>query len=210
MVKDETIDVAAILLAAGLSRRMGDVNKLLIDIEGEPLVRRAAKAYLAAGSQVHVVLGHEAKRVEAALADLPVTFIENLDYADGQPSSVRVGLESLPRAVELVLVALADQAALTTEDIAGLIGAFARSDRNYILIPFFRGERGNPVAFPARLIGEGRARGVEVASRGFIDSHPELVARYEAPNDHFVIDIDTPDDLTRFQSRAQRSGPDGK
>lgn len=199
------MEVAVVLLAAGLSRRMGEANKLLIDIDGEPLVRRTAKAYLA-GAMVHVVLGYEAKRIEAALEGLPVTFVENPDYAEGQPSSVRVGVQSVPGAYDVMLIAPADQAALTMDDIARFIGAFAQSDRRRILIPFFRGARGNPVAFPAALLAEGRAQGIEVASRGFIDSHPDLTTRYEAPNDHFVTDIDTPEDLARFQNRMTWNG----
>jgi molybdenum cofactor cytidylyltransferase len=79
------LKVAAVLLAAGLSSRMGGRNKLLIEIGGEPLVRRSARTYLAAGADVHVVLGHEAGAVRVALAGLPLTFVENPNFAVGQP-----------------------------------------------------------------------------------------------------------------------------
>jgi molybdenum cofactor cytidylyltransferase len=195
----EGLNVAAVLLAAGLSRRMGDINKLLIEINGEPLVRRTAKVYLEAGTAVHVVLGHEAERVRAALSDLPVTFVQNPDYAEGQPTSVRAGLDSLPGLHDLMLVALADQIALTPEDILDLVRTFAKGDRHRILIPYYGGERGNPVAFPSTLLAEVRASGANAASRAFIDGHPDLTAHYEAPNNHFTTDIDTPEDLARFK-----------
>jgi molybdenum cofactor cytidylyltransferase len=200
-VRANDLKVAAILLAAGLSRRMGEPNKLLIEIGGEPLVRRTARVYLAAGADVLAVLGHEAEQVRAALADLPVSFAVNPHYEEGQQSSVRVGIESLTGGFDAILVALADQAALTPADISDLIGAFARSGANRILVPYFRGNRGNPVVFPARLIAEMRAAGRNAACRSFIDNNPQLTERFEADHDRFIIDIDTPDDLASFRGK---------
>lgn len=124
-MKAQDLKAAAVLLAAGLSRRMGERNKLLIEIGGEPLVRRTAKVYLAAGVDVHAVLGFEAGQVRAVLEDLPITFVTNPHYEEGQQSSVRAGVESLPPGYDVLLVALADQAALTPADIASLLDAFA-------------------------------------------------------------------------------------
>ncbi len=199
------LKVAAILLAAGLSRRMGESNKLLIEIGGEPLVRRIARVYLAAGAQVLAVLGHDAEQVRAALADLPVSFTANPHYEEGQQSSVRAGIESLSGGFDAILVALADLAALTPADFSELIDAFAQSGANRILVPYFRGNRGNPVVFPARLIAEMRAAGRNAACRSFIDNNPQLTECYEADHDRFIIDIDTPDDLASFRGR-QLSG----
>jgi molybdenum cofactor cytidylyltransferase len=201
------IKAAAVLLAAGLSRRMGERNKLLIEIECEPLVRRTAKAYLAAGVEVHAVLGHEAEQVGAVLRDLAIVFVHNPDYAKGQPTSVRAGIDSLAGGYAAILVALADQAALTAEDIRGLVQAFAADGGNRILVPYHQGRRGNPVIFPGCLIEEMRRQGRNAASRSFIDSNPELVYRYEAPNDHTVIDIDTPEDVIAFERRLLQQAP---
>jgi molybdenum cofactor cytidylyltransferase len=198
---------AAVLLAAGLSRRMGERNKLLIEIEGEPLVRRTAKAYLAAGVGVHIVLGHEAEQVSAVLKDLPAAFVHNPDYAQGQPTSVRAGIDSLASGYTAILIALADQAALTAADIGGLVKAFAADGGSRILVPFYQGRRGNPVIFPASLIEDMRALGRDAASRSFVDNSPALVYRYEAPNDHTVIDIDTPDDVIGFERRLRQQAP---
>ncbi|MGO9985915.1 MAG: NTP transferase domain-containing protein [Rhodomicrobium sp.] len=194
------LNVAAVLLAAGLSRRMGERNKLLIEIDGEPLVRRTAKTYLAAGANVHAVLGHEAGEVRAALADLPLTFVENPRFAEGQPTSVRAGLDSLTGDYDAILIALADQAALTAEDIADLLQAFADAGGGRILIPYYGDRRGNPVVFPAGLIAEVRASGRNAACRSFIDGNPQLTLRYEAGSDRFATDIDTPEDLAAFES----------
>lgn len=193
------IKAVAVLLAAGMSRRMGERNKLLISIGGEPLVRRTARVYLGAGVDVHAVLGYEADQVRAALADLPISFTENPHYAQGQQSSVRAGIDSLGGGYDAVLVALADQAALTPADIASLLAAFAKSGGDRILVPYFRGNRGNPVVFPASLIAEMRAAGRNAAGRAFIDANPQLTGRFEADHNRFSIDIDTPEDLASFE-----------
>jgi len=202
-VKAQDIKAAAVLLAAGLSRRMGERNKLLIEIGGEPLVRRTAKVYLAAGVDVHAVLGFEAREVRAALEGLPITFVMNPHYEEGQQSSVRAGVESLPRGYDALLVALADQAALTPADIANLLGAFAARGGNRIIVPFFQGLRGNPVAFPVHLAATMRAAGKNAVSRAFIDNNPQLIEQYEAADERFIIDIDTPEDLASFGKRIK-------
>ncbi len=195
--------MAAVLLAAGLSRRMGERNKLLIEIGEEPLVRRTAKVYLAAGIDVHAVLGFEAEKVRAALEGLPIAFVINPHYEEGQQSSVRAGVESLAPGYDTILVALADQAALTPADIAGLLDAFASYGGERIVVPFFQGLRGNPVAFPASLAAGMRTSGKNAVSRAFIDSNPQLIEQYEAGHERFIIDIDTPENLASFGKKTR-------
>jgi molybdenum cofactor cytidylyltransferase len=189
------VKAAAVLLAAGLSRRMGERNKLLIEIAGVPLVRRTAEVYLAAGIPVHAVLGHEAERVRAALDGLPLTFVTNPRYEEGQQSSVLAGVESLGADWDAVLIALSDQVALRPGDLRELLAAFARCGGKRIVVPFYKSQRGNPVVFPAKLIRDMRSQGTNAASRAFIDANPRLMEQYEAAHDRFIIDIDTPDDL---------------
>jgi molybdenum cofactor cytidylyltransferase len=182
---------------------MGERNKLLIGIGGEPLVRRTAKVYLAAGADVHAVLGYEAAEVRTALEGLPISFVTNPHYEEGQQSSVRAGVESLPSGYDAILVALADQAALTPADIASLLAVFAGCGGNQITVPFYRGHRGNPVVFPGSLVAEMRAAGKNAVSRAFIDSNPQLIEQYEAEHDRFIIDIDTPEDLASFGEKNE-------
>ncbi len=197
----EGLNVAALLLAAGLSARMGARNKLLIEIGGEPLVRRVARAYLGAGVTLYAVVGHEAPLVRAALDGLPVTFIENPRYAEGQSSSLYAGLRAMHANHDAVLVALADQAALEAEDIAGLVRAFVSGDRTRALVPFHGGKRGNPVLMPREMAARLVAEPGEPSGREFFAAHPALAKPYDAPNGHFVIDIDMPEDLDAFSLR---------
>ncbi|HEX9668864.1 MAG TPA: NTP transferase domain-containing protein, partial [Thermoanaerobaculia bacterium] len=96
-----------VLLAAGTSSRMGS-NKLLFELEGESLVRRAARRALEAGlSPLLVVLGHDAERTERELQDLPCVVVLNRDYETGITSSLQSGVAALPAAARAVVVMLA-------------------------------------------------------------------------------------------------------
>src|SRR5712691_8510552 len=100
--------VAAVILAAGSSTRMGR-NKLLLDLGGETLVRRAVRAAVRAGvDQVVVVLGHEEPRVRAELDGLPCAPVVNPDHAEGAGTSVRTGVRQVAAGTDAVVVVLAD------------------------------------------------------------------------------------------------------
>lgn len=190
--------IQVILLAAGLSRRMGQTNKLLLYIDGVPMVRHMAELYLSLSGSVTVVKGYESEKIEAALAGLDIRFVHNDEYVSGQQSSIRSGLDAIPLKGEGVLIALADQPYLTKDDIRNYAEAFLESSRDKILIPFFEGQRGNPVIFPISIIQAMQADSRPIDCRKFIDANPDLTRIYTAPTPHFIKDIDTQDDLNRF------------
>lgn len=183
---------AAVLLAAGLSRRMGGRNKLLAEAGGEAMARRCARVLLDSGLEVVAVTGHAREAVEAALAGLDVRLVFNPDYRAGQRASVRAGLAAVAGAGDAVLVALADQPFLTPGDIEALLDAYRRSRRDSFLVPYYRGRRGNPVVMPAALAEEITARPEADGQGPLTDLFPDRVERFEAPNDHYIRDIDTP------------------
>ena len=186
------LDFSVILLAAGQSKRMGRVNKLLLPANGEPLVRRAAKLYINLGLEVSVVLGHQADLVAAALSGLDVNIILNEDYAAGQQRSVEAGFNAISGATSKpVLIALSDQPFLTADDITEFCGAFLAGSSDKIMVPYWEQTRGNPVIFPAEIIQHMRAQDKLSAVRKFIDSNPDRVTRYDAPTHHFIRDVDT-------------------
>lgn len=193
-----TGDVAAILLAAGLSRRMGETNKLLIEIDGAPMVRRAATALAENGLSLYVVVGHEHAYVEQALSGLPATIIFNANYREGQASSMRAGVDALASHHCAALIALADQPSLDATDISALLTAYQNSDQNQIMMPVFDGQRGNPIIVPRAIleaIGQGS---VNFGCRKFMDENPARIVRYEAQNDHFTRDVDTVEALAAY------------
>ena len=172
---------------------MGAHNKLLLDVGGQPMVRRVAETLLASRiDSVLAVLGHEHTAIAEALEGLPLRTVFNPDYAAGQMSSVRAGIEAISEDPAAIVVALADQPALEPADIDFLIDAFLALPEPKILIPVRGRHRGNPIVLP----GAQRQRlldgGFNFGCRNLIERHPEAVATIEVPNSHCVQDIDTP------------------
>ena len=118
--------IAAIVLAAGRSSRMGQQNKLLADIGGKPMVRHTVEAALASrAAPVVVVTGHMAAEVAAALDGLDVTLAANPDYATGLASSLKVGVRVLQGNQDGILVLLGDMPRIERGHIDRLIEAFS-------------------------------------------------------------------------------------
>ncbi|MEO8552459.1 MAG: NTP transferase domain-containing protein, partial [Kofleriaceae bacterium] len=142
--------VAAIVLAAGHSARMG-ANKLLAELDGEPLIRHAVKAALASrASGVVVVTGNEAEQIHAALAGLAgpgVAFAHNAAFATGMASSLRIGVAAAAGA-RGAMICLGDMPRLTAGHLDALIAAFTAADDDHaIVVPTFERKRGNPVVW---------------------------------------------------------------
>ncbi len=194
---------AAVLLAAGESRRMQGPNKLLMRIDGEPLVARTARVLREAGvSPVLAVLGHASAQVAAALAGVEgVDRVVLPDASLGQQASVLAGLRALDVDTGPLLVALSDLALLEPADVRALLCAWRERARGAVLVPWHDGRRGNPVVIDAALRRRVLAGPDDRGLRGFIDDHRELVRRWEAPNDHFVFDLDTADDVAALRAR---------
>ena len=142
--------IVAILLAAGRSQRMGDRNKLLLDVGGRPMVRRVAETLLHSRvREVIAVLGYDRARVAASLAGLPLRIVVNDEYASGQMSSVRAGIAAITDDPAAIVVALADQPALEPADVDFLVDAFplCRSRRSWC--PGMAGSAAIPSCCPA-------------------------------------------------------------
>src|SRR5690606_40146905 len=117
--------IAAIVLAAGQSRRMGPLNKLLAEIAGKPMLAHVVDAVLASAARpVIVVTGHEPERVREALSGRDVTFAHNPDYAQGLSTSLRRGTAILDEKVDGAVVCLGDMPGITETHIDRLISAF--------------------------------------------------------------------------------------
>jgi molybdenum cofactor cytidylyltransferase len=197
--------LSAVVLAAGLSRRMGDVNKLLLAVDGVTLVRRAVSAVLSRPfAEVVVVTGHEASSVEAALDGLDVRLVYNAAYEQGQTTSVRAGLAALSAPARGVMVCLADQPWLTAEDLRVLGGAFLDRPDCAVLVPTYLGARGNPLVLARRSLIDILARGGNFGCRQFVARNSDLVTNFEMPNDHVLADIDRPEDYDAQRPVAMR------
>lgn len=193
--------VGAVVLAAGAGSRLGGRPKCLLELGGVPLIRRTLIALSGAGvDEVVVVLGHHAELIEPVVAPFPVTLVRNPDPDAGQVSSQRLGLAALGGKLDAVLVALADQPLLNAQDITALIGAYKkRADGVSVVFPQVGGEPGNPVIFSAEVREQILAGDAHVGCRQWRGAHPDAVAPFVTDNRRYKVDIDTPEDLERFE-----------
>lgn len=189
--------IAGVLLAAGTSSRYGESNKLLVDLDGEPLVRHVARALLESSvSPVVVVLGHEADRVRDALAGLDVEFVENPDYREGQATSVRRGIEALRARKETpdaAVFALGDMPAVSAETVDLLVRAY-RAGAGEALAAAHEGERGNPVLFDSRFFDALADVSGDVGGRQILLTS-DRSALIETGDPGVVRDVDRPADV---------------
>lgn len=192
------MNIAAIILAAGLSRRMGE-NKLLLQAEGQPMVRRAAALCQAAGLHpIIAVLGHQAMLVQHALAGLPVHCVLNENFASGMASSLTTGLAALPAETAAVLVCLGDMPLVTLDDISALCAAFAPEEGRAICIPVHDRRRGNPVLLGHQIFAELASISGDQGAKTIIQKHAELVVEVPAGSG-VLMDIDTPEAYASFR-----------
>lgn len=201
--------VSAVLLAAGESRRMGEVNKLELLVDGIPLLRRTAETLLASKLQeIVVVLGHQADKAGAILEGLQLNFVYNEGYLDGQMTSVYQGLLSLSQPCDGVMVCLSDQPLLQAEDVNVLIDAFGNRSHGSVLVPTYRGKRGNPIVLDYQHREDILSGERNLGCKKLIEKNPELVCSFEMTNNHVVVDLDTPEEyaaLTANNSEAVAS-----
>ena len=189
-------NVAAIVLAAGRSTRMGGPNKLLAEIDGKKLVRIAAEQALASkATGVIVVTGHQADLVEQALAGLNVKFVRNPDFAGGLASSVKAGISAVPDNADGAVVCLGDMPLISAKLIDRLIETFAPDRGHLIAVPVSDGRRGNPVLWSRRFFRELMTLDGDVGARHLIAKHAEAVAEVPVDGQSAFLDIDTPQAL---------------
>ncbi len=197
--------IAAVVLAAGTSSRMGR-PKLLLPLEGgAPLIRLSVEQVLrAALDEVVVVLGAEADAIGAALAGLPVRTVLNPRYAEGQSTSLRAGLDALRLGVEAVVVALGDQPLPDATLIERLVTLFHDSGQP-IVVPRYRDGRGNPVLFGSSVFDELRRVAGDQGGRTVIARDGARVAELGVDT-LMPADVDTPPDYEALRrAREARS-----
>ena len=193
--------VSGVLLAAGESRRMGEVNKLALPVAGQPLLRRTALLLMKLPlRELIVVTGHDAGTTHSLLAGLPVQTVHNAHFRDGQMSSVHAGLGALRVSSDAVLVCLADLPLLELDDLQRLIGAY-REGETSVLVPMHRGQRGNPILLANQQREQILAGNRNLGCKRLIQNNPDMVTAVEMDNDHTVFDLDTPAAYCRLQAR---------
>jgi molybdenum cofactor cytidylyltransferase len=198
--------IAAVVLAAGRSSRMGGPNKLLAEIGGRPLVRIVVDAALASRARpVIVVTGHQRERVEAALAGLPVKFVPNPHYAEGLGTSLQAGIAALPAEVDGAIVCLGDMPQVDAGLIDRLIVAFDPAHGALVVVPTIDGQRGNPVVWSRRFFADLMAVEGDVGARYLIGRYPEAVAEVPLTGTAALTDVDTPEALEAVRAELEKT-----
>ncbi len=188
--------VAAVVLAAGSSRRMGDINKLMLSIEGTPMVVRVVEALERSRvDRILIVTGHQSERISEALSGRKVELVHNPDHEEGIGTSIRTGISTLGKDFDGALIVLADMPWVGTEVVDRLIHAFTEADERSIFIPSVGGKRGNPILWSSRHFPELLGLAGDVGGKGLFNRCSEAICHVEVESTAIRLDVDTPDVL---------------
>lgn len=186
--------VAGVVLASGTSSRFGAANKLLVPIQGVPVVVRTVTAYLAARlSPVVVVVGHDAGAIEASLSHLSVRFVGNPNYEKGMSRSLVKGVLAVNDA-RAAVIGVADQPLLSSPVICAMVDLY-RDSGAAIVVPRYGQLPGNPVLFDRTLYPELLQVEGDVGGRKVVEAHMKDVVWLEVDDERLRLDIDTQADL---------------
>ncbi len=192
--------VGGIVLAAGQSRRMGSVNKMLVSVDGEPMIRHVVRAMTRSQAcPVIVVTGHENDKVGEALQSEEVRLVYNPDHASGMSTSLRAGLAALPPSVDAAVIALGDMPRVTEKDIDALIDAHDSNVGGRICVPTHGGKRGNPVLWDRQFFPALQNLSGDVGARHLIEEHPDHLVEVPCETSGVLLDFDTPEALRANQ-----------
>jgi molybdenum cofactor cytidylyltransferase len=187
----------AVVLAAGASTRFGSA-KQLVRVAGRPLLHTAVtRAAEVTGNALIVVLGSGAAQLAPLLKHSPCSVVVNHEWREGLASSIRAGVVRLPAACSAVMLLLADQAAVTADDLRRLAGSW-RKQPQHIAAALYAGACGAPAIFPRssfRALSELRG---DAGARLLLRRNPDRIVRVPMPS--AAIDVDTPEDLLALEA----------
>lgn len=195
--------IAAIILAAGQSARMGEAKQLLPLGDTTVLGQTIANVRRAALDEIILVLGASAEAIRQQLPLEGLKLIVNPHYEQGMAASLRAGLEAVSLRTGAALIILADQPLVRPETLNHLADRYRRTNPR-ILIPTCRGTRGNPVLLDRSLFAEAMALEGDVGCRALFAQYPEAIEKLEVDDEGILLDIDNQDDYQRL-SRAANS-----
>ncbi|MFC1989752.1 molybdenum cofactor cytidylyltransferase [Chloroflexota bacterium] len=187
--------ISAILLAAGESKRMGQLKQLM-PLGQSTIIEQAIDALLnSAVSESIVVLGHRAEEVIKTIAAKPVKIAINPNYQQGMSTSIIAGLNVIDSRAQAVMLALGDQPFIDSQAINSLMEAFDAHNKG-IAVPVCRGRQGHPAIFASRYKGELLKLKGDIGGREIIDRHPDDVLEVAVNCEGIFVDIDTMDNYT--------------
>jgi molybdenum cofactor cytidylyltransferase len=188
-----------IVLAAGKSTRMHGRNKLLVKIEGKPMIRRIVETALNSKvDEVIVVLGWEAQKIRGVLADMPCRFVLNKDYERGQSSSVRAGLQDVGQTTRAILVLPGDVARIDTHSINVVLDAY-NNGKAPIVVAAHKARLGHPILLSRELFEEIEQIDEQTFGlKSVVKRHEAEMQLVETGTENVLQDVDAPADLKRI------------
>jgi molybdenum cofactor cytidylyltransferase len=197
--------VAAVVLAAGRSARMGEPKQLL-RVGGRTVLERTLGNVRGAGvGEIVLVLGHSAEEIRR---ELPVDVLAGLNvvvnrqYEKGMASSLREGLSAVSEQMDAALIVLADQPFVRSETIDRIIERY-RSSGAEIVIPFYDEQRGNPVLLARSVFSEAMALQGDTGFRAMFASHADGIGKVDVDDSGVLLDIDDPADYGRLRGNRE-------
>ena len=195
-------DIHAVLLAAGRSERMGRNNKLLLNVDGIPLVRKSAINILNSNvTSMTVVTGFDENKIVNALSGLNVNFVKNINFREGLSSSLKAGLANITPTPSAVIICLADMPKIQPEHINQLIENFDPLKGWEICIPTNNGKRGNPVLIGSRFFPYIFETSGDFGAKQVMKQHSDKIVEVEIGTSDIHFDIDTQDEYENFTTR---------
>ena len=200
--------IAAIVLAAGRSRRMAPHNKLLVtDKAGKPMIARVVDNVLSSNARpILVVIGHQAEQIEHALGGRPVRYVHAEEYAEGLSASLKAGIAAIPPECSAAIVCLGDMPLVTGRMIDRLLSMYDPEEGRLIVLPTFRGKQGNPMLWDRRFFPEILGITGDSGARFLVGKHAEAVAEVEMADDAVLRDFDTTESLTTLPKGMRPEG----
>jgi len=199
MKQRSVVLICAIILAAGESRRMGEL-KPLIKINGKTFLQHIAGQIRKAGiEEILVVAGYNPQKIIAESGLDSVEFVVNKNYQNGQFSSLQTGIGNLPEQCEGAVVCLGDQPQIKAEWIEQIIAA-ARASNAPVVTPKFKTRRGHPIYFAASLFEEILAMSPTQTAHDLIQNHQNEIVDVSIHDDAIHVDADTPQDLQKVKA----------
>jgi molybdenum cofactor cytidylyltransferase len=200
--------IGAVILAAGTSSRMGEAKQLL-RLGATTLLDQVTENVR--GSRVDeiiVVLGHEAETIKQTIATKKLKIVVNESYRQGMGTSLRAGLSALPSTVDAALIVLADQPFVHSATFNQIIDHYQQSNAQ-IVIPIYRGFRGNPVLLDRSVFPEVMALTGDIGCRAIFGNHLEGIAKVPVEDVGILLDLDSKDDVARLQDFRNGTTGDG-
>jgi len=193
--------LSAIVLAAGLSTRMGAHNKLLLYYKNKTVIACVVETILEAGiKDIVVVTGHESENIKYALRNLPVKFEYNSRYAEGMTTSIQCGVNATLG--NAYMICLSDMVMITAEEYTFLKDSFENKlllDSKCICIPMYKNEIGNPVIFSAFYKDAIFQNQYMEGCKNIVQSNKEHVYYVETETSHILNDFDYPEEYQKLE-----------